>query len=196
MKFNVSIFAGGVLKGNKQITTPCVIGRSKEADLTITHPVMSRKHCELFEEAGNLYLRDNSSLNGTIYKGTYIENPTPLQLGDEFTVGELTFKISPLTAPLSEEQRALADRPTVAISLDSIDSINNNEAEPEAKETSDMVTILEENPKKTAPTPANESTNESVNDSTNGSANDSTNESAAPKKNPKKISPKDVRIVT
>ncbi|MDR1142020.1 MAG: FHA domain-containing protein [Planctomycetaceae bacterium] len=177
MKINVSIFAGGVLKGSKQVTTPCIVGRSKEADLPIAHPAMSRKHCELFEKAGNLYLRDNSSLNGTIYKGGYIESPTQLTTEDEFSVGELTFKITLLTSSSSEEQQETTDVATVATSTDSANNavnnlVNNKDTLETNESSSNVVTILEspQNPQ----TPANED--------------------PPPKKSSKKISPKDVRI--
>ncbi|MDR2117140.1 MAG: FHA domain-containing protein [Planctomycetaceae bacterium] len=172
MKVNVSIFSGGVLKGSKQVTTPCIIGRSKEADLPVAHPAMSRKHCELFEKVGNLYLRDNSSLNGTIYKGGYIESPTRLNTGDEFMVGELTFKIALLASPTAEE---LPETATAAIStgLTKNDTIRETDDE----SVSNTVTILEPPPNHQPST-------------------DATNENALPQKSSNKIAPKDVRIVT
>jgi len=44
---------------------PTVIGRSRAAGLTIAHPMVSRQHCELFEEDGLLIVRDLGSTNGT-----------------------------------------------------------------------------------------------------------------------------------
>lgn len=115
MDLNVSIYIGGVLKGNKTVSTPCLIGRSKEARLTVAHPAMSRKHCELYEDGGKLFLRDNSSLNGTLYKGDYVETPVELPLDSEFTVGELTFRVSPAEKIDVEERQEIADRPTAVI---------------------------------------------------------------------------------
>ncbi|MDR2756916.1 MAG: FHA domain-containing protein [Planctomycetaceae bacterium] len=171
MKVNVSIFSGGVLKGSKQVTTPCVLGRSKEADLPVSHPAMSRKHCELFEKEGNLYLRDNSSLNGTIYKGAYIENPIQLTTSDEFMVGELTFKIL-LASSTAEEPQEITDTATVALPTNSIQ--NNDIQETNKESEAELVTILEppQNPKIPS------------------------NENVPPQKSSNKISPKNVRIVT
>ncbi|MDR0869555.1 MAG: FHA domain-containing protein [Planctomycetaceae bacterium] len=112
MDINISIYAEGELRGSKQISTPCTIGRSKEATLSIGHKVMSRKHCELYELAGKLFLRDCGSLNGTLWKGKYIEDPVALAAGDEFVIGELVFRISLPTGPLTEAQKAIAERPT------------------------------------------------------------------------------------
>jgi pSer/pThr/pTyr-binding forkhead associated (FHA) protein len=173
MKVNVSIFSGGVLKGNQQVTTPCIIGRSKEADLPVAHPAMSRKHCELLEKDGNLYLRDNSSLNGTIYKGGYIENPTQLSTNDEFMVGELTFKVVLLaSSATTEEQPDIPDVATVAIPTGP--AKNKDIRETAEGSVDNLVTVLE--PQQNPKTPANEN--------------------APPKKSSNKISPKDVRVVT
>jgi pSer/pThr/pTyr-binding forkhead associated (FHA) protein len=116
MKFSISIFVRNVLRGKKLVSTPCTIGRSKEADLIVAHPIMSRKHCELFENAGVLYLRDSNSLNGIIFKEEYIEKPIPIQIGDEFSVGELTFRISSLE--VSPEEQPITDRPTVPMKIE------------------------------------------------------------------------------
>jgi pSer/pThr/pTyr-binding forkhead associated (FHA) protein len=144
MKLEISISVGGVLKGSKQVTTPCMIGRSKEANLPVAHPIMSRKHCELFEKDGNLYLRDNSSLNGTIYKGGYVEGSTFLTTGDEFMVGELTFKITILKSSLSGEQEEPVNKLPVAIPLEPTNNATTlNSSGSNSNSDSNRVTILE-----------------------------------------------------
>ncbi|MDR0610742.1 MAG: FHA domain-containing protein [Planctomycetaceae bacterium] len=142
MKLDISISVGGVPKGSKQVTTPCMIGRSKEANLSVAHPVMSRKHCELFEKEGTLYLRDNSSLNGTIYKGGYIEGTTSLSNGDKFMVGELTFKITILESSLTKEQQEIVESPTFAIPPESTKKPTLLD-QPNSNSDSNIVTILE-----------------------------------------------------
>jgi len=74
-----------------QLKLPTVIGRSKRVDLTVAHPMISRKHCELFENDGLLMIRDLGSLNGTIVAGRKIEE-APLPPEAEFTVGPVTFR--------------------------------------------------------------------------------------------------------
>jgi len=93
MQIKISIRIGGEQKGSKIVETPCIIGRSKGAGLTIPHPSVSRQHCEIYEEDGQLFLRDNGSLNGTLLKGDFVEEPVPLQSGDEFVIGELQLHI-------------------------------------------------------------------------------------------------------
>jgi len=137
MELTISILVGGVLKGCKTVVTPCLIGRSKEAGLTLPHPAMSRKHCELFEDGGKLFLRDNGSLNGTLFHGSYLDGPVSLAFGDEFTVGELTFRVTAPENVTNEERQAFAERPTAAIRLD-----DELELAPEADQPG-MATVLD-----------------------------------------------------
>jgi hypothetical protein len=71
---------------------PTVIGRSPEADLTVGHATISRRHAELFETAGTLMIRDLGSLNGTMVDGQRIKE-APLLPGAKFTIGPLTFQV-------------------------------------------------------------------------------------------------------
>ena len=68
-----------------------MLGRSREADVTVAHPLISRRHCELSEAAGLLMLRDLVSLNGTV--GGRRISSAPLLPGAEFTIGPLSFRI-------------------------------------------------------------------------------------------------------
>lgn len=178
MEINVSIFISGSLRGSKVVKTPCLIGRSKDAELTVAHPAMSRKHCELYEEGGKIFLRDNSSLNGTLFKGEYVEDPIELKFGEEFVVGELLFKISEPASPLTDEQKELANRPTAAFA---IDSETAEQAEP------GMATILEQ-PGKTP----NDAPDKPKDVAAEKPAEKTVEEKS--KKGKPKISPKDVQI--
>lgn len=72
---------------------PAVIGRSRTTDVTLGHPLVSRRHCELFEVDGLLMLRDLGSLNGTFVGETRLsDQPTPLNPGTQFIVGQFTFR--------------------------------------------------------------------------------------------------------
>lgn len=75
------------------LQTPAVIGRSRSTDVTLSHPLVSRRHCEMSEADGLLMLRDLGSLNGTFVGETRLsETPIPIQPGDQFTVGPVTFR--------------------------------------------------------------------------------------------------------
>ena len=107
MKLTVSFFINGHLRDTKQVTTPCIIGRCSQADWVLTHPMLSRNHCRIFDKDGELYLSDEGSLNGTRFKGKLVKETVRLQFGDEFTVGgDLKFCVS---APLEDEQEQVTE---------------------------------------------------------------------------------------
>ena len=88
----LSIFLNGELKGVKIVQLPCVIGRSKESSVVISHPLVSRKHCLLCLENGNLKLNDLGSLNGVSFQGRQIIE-TPLEDHDLFYIGNISFMV-------------------------------------------------------------------------------------------------------
>jgi pSer/pThr/pTyr-binding forkhead associated (FHA) protein len=71
---------------------PMTIGRGKEADLTLAHPMVSRLHCELYEVEGTLCIRDMGSLNGS-FVGDVRVTEAALESGDLLTIGAATFKL-------------------------------------------------------------------------------------------------------
>ena len=93
MQAKLVIVGGKANKRDVLLKLPTIIGRSREADLTVAHPMVSRKHCELYEVDGLLTVRDLGSLNGTIVGGERITGPAPLPPDAEFTVGPLTFRV-------------------------------------------------------------------------------------------------------
>jgi pSer/pThr/pTyr-binding forkhead associated (FHA) protein len=75
------------------IELPAIIGRSRNTAVTVGHPLVSRQHCEVFEADGLLMLRDLGSLNGTfVGQSRLADQPMPIQPGEEFTVGPVTFR--------------------------------------------------------------------------------------------------------
>lgn len=70
---------------------PIRMGRGRENDLVLSHALVSRVHCELFERDGELYVRDLGSTNGT-FVGSHRIQESPLRPGDLLTVGILTFR--------------------------------------------------------------------------------------------------------
>lgn len=92
MEAKLIIVGGKANKGHVSLKLPTVVGRSRDADLTIAHPMVSRRHCELFEENGLLMVRDLGSLNGTIVRKERITKAVPIRPQEEFTVGPLTFQ--------------------------------------------------------------------------------------------------------
>jgi pSer/pThr/pTyr-binding forkhead associated (FHA) protein len=92
MDAKLIVVAGKASKGSVSLKLPTVIGRSKQAALTVAHPMVSRRHAELFEANDLLMIRDLGSLNGTRIDGQRIKE-APLPPDAEFTVGPLTFQV-------------------------------------------------------------------------------------------------------
>ena len=91
MQAKLIVVRGKASKREIDLKLPTTVGRSKATDLTVAHPMISRRHCELFEMDGLLMIRDLGSLNGTIVGGERIEQ-TALAPDDEFSIGPLTFR--------------------------------------------------------------------------------------------------------
>jgi Protein of unknown function (DUF3662)/FHA domain len=78
-----------VLSGNR-----VVIGRSREADVVIQDPNVSRRHAELRREDGAWQIVDLGSTNGIKVNGRRVTN-AQLRPGDQVTIGvtDLTFEL-------------------------------------------------------------------------------------------------------
>ena len=91
MKLKLIVVSGKANKGAVTLKPPIIIGRSRQAELTVAHPMISRRHCEIFEVDGLLMIRDLGSLNGTVVEGQRVDE-SPLSPGNEFSLGPLTFR--------------------------------------------------------------------------------------------------------
>lgn len=92
MNAKLLVVTGKTTKREVELQLPAVLGRSREADVTVAHPLISRRHCEISENDGLLMLRDLASLNGTMIGGRRVEL-VPLLPDAEFTIGPLTFRV-------------------------------------------------------------------------------------------------------
>jgi pSer/pThr/pTyr-binding forkhead associated (FHA) protein len=92
MRATLIVVGGKANKGQVSLELPIVIGRSRSADLTVAHPMISRRHCEIYDSSGLVMVRDLDSLNGTLVAGRKISEAA-LRPDDEFTVGPLTFRV-------------------------------------------------------------------------------------------------------
>jgi predicted component of type VI protein secretion system len=92
MKAKLIVVGGDAKAAEVKLKLPTVIGRGREANLTLPHPLVSRKHCEIFEDKGKLCVRDLGSLNGTYVNNERITDATSLPSGDLLTVGAVTFR--------------------------------------------------------------------------------------------------------
>lgn len=91
-----------------------LIGRTNSCDLRIPVPDVSRKHCELVFEDGELVLRDLESSNGTFCNKNRIQE-IELEPGDNVTVGPVNFVVQ-----IDGEPGEVAAMPTVPGVVESV----------------------------------------------------------------------------
>jgi pSer/pThr/pTyr-binding forkhead associated (FHA) protein len=78
--------------GEFALRLPTVIGRSRTADLPLANPLVSRRHCEIFEADGQLMVRDLGSLNGTFIGKTRVTDEAAVAPGSLLTIGAIIFR--------------------------------------------------------------------------------------------------------
>ncbi|HEX8201294.1 MAG TPA: FHA domain-containing protein [Isosphaeraceae bacterium] len=80
----------GPVKLGPGVTT---VGRQEDCQLRINSSQVSRKHCQFFEQKGQLLVKDLGSSNGTFVNGKKIQGQKVLRPGDELTVGQVRFRV-------------------------------------------------------------------------------------------------------
>ncbi len=100
--------------GSRELTLPAkplVIGKAPECDIVIPDGAISRRHAEIENRNGKVFLKDLKSLNGTKINDRKIgERETELKDGDTISVGrtKLVFSLSPLveveSQPTAEDE--------------------------------------------------------------------------------------------
>jgi len=90
----LAIYFNDKLQTVRKLAVPFVVGRSHDADLTIPHPMVSRRHCRIFEENGTFRLQDLGSLNGTCIGQERVKD-CELRDGTEFQIGSIRFVFNP-----------------------------------------------------------------------------------------------------
>jgi pSer/pThr/pTyr-binding forkhead associated (FHA) protein len=63
------------------------LGRSRQCDVVIDDPNVSRHHAEVRPRSGTWVLIDLGSTNGSILNGKRIEQPEVIHPGDEIEIG-------------------------------------------------------------------------------------------------------------
>jgi predicted component of type VI protein secretion system len=88
----LTVVGGAAKAAEINLKLPTTIGRGRDATLTLPHPLVSRKHCEIFERDGKLYVRDLKSLNGTFIDSERIDGIAELSPEQLLTIGTVTFR--------------------------------------------------------------------------------------------------------
>lgn len=87
------VVGGDAKKKEIQLRLPTVIGRGREGvTLTLPHKLVSRRHTEIFEREGQLFVKDLGSLNGTFVNNQRIEAEQHLKPNELLTLGNVTFR--------------------------------------------------------------------------------------------------------
>jgi hypothetical protein len=75
--------------------TGATIGRSRQCDVVVDDPNISRQHAEVRPRGGAWVLTDLGSTNGTLLGGRRIEHPEVIQPGDRIEIGTsvITFEL-------------------------------------------------------------------------------------------------------
>ena len=86
-----------VAEGKRLVVPPtgAVIGRSREADIVLEDPNVSRRHAAVRPSGGSWTIEDLGSTNGVSVNGVPIERPRVLAAGDRIELGtaELRFEL-------------------------------------------------------------------------------------------------------
>lgn len=129
MEAKLIVVRGKANKGEVALSLPSTIGRSRDCDLTVAHPMVSRNHCEIFESDGKLMVRDLGSLNGTFVDGERVtEAEIPPKA--EITVGPLTFRAE-YQAPGAEDELPMFEDAADVAEVDFQDTAEVDESEDE-----------------------------------------------------------------
>lgn len=86
------VVGGDAQQAEVQLRLPLVIGRGRDVGLTVSHALVSRRHCEIIERNGRLVVRDLGSLNGTFVNNQRIEDEQTLEPEQLLTLGNITFR--------------------------------------------------------------------------------------------------------
>ena len=93
MNVDLLVYKDGQPLITVSVTLPVIIGRGTDATFTIKHPLLSRKHCEVFEENGAVQVRDLASLNGTFVNGSRVESTLAVDSGSQLKLGAVVMEV-------------------------------------------------------------------------------------------------------
>jgi Protein of unknown function (DUF3662)/FHA domain len=86
-----------LLDGKRLVVGPtgATLGRSRQCDVVLNDPNVSRQHAEIRPRGGSWVLKDLGSTNGSCLNGRRIDGPEVLKRGDEIELGTsaLTFEL-------------------------------------------------------------------------------------------------------
>ena len=84
--------SGGKKPRTYDVDLPVVIGRGQQASFRIPHGQISRRHCELLESKGSVFIRDLGSTNGTMVNGNKVST-SEVKQGDKIQLGKVQIMV-------------------------------------------------------------------------------------------------------
>lgn len=93
MNVDFTVFKEGQALKTINVALPVVIGRGTDSTLTIKHPLLSRRHCEVYDENGQVMVKDLASLNGTFVNESRVETSLPLSSGAKLKLGSVEMQV-------------------------------------------------------------------------------------------------------
>lgn len=90
----------------------CLIGRQATSDLSIPLSSVSREHCEIIGQEGEVFLKDLGSRNGTFRNEERVEGMVKLEPGDRVAIGPIVFTVQIEGEP-AEVEPPLMEAPTL-----------------------------------------------------------------------------------
>jgi hypothetical protein len=120
MNVDLLVYKDGQPLKTVSVTLPVIIGRGKDATFTIKHPLLSRKHCEVFEENGVVQVRDLASLNGTFVNSSRVESTSAVDSGSQLKLGSVVMEVQYNGAV--SESAITSDHEAEAFDLGTIDT--------------------------------------------------------------------------
>lgn len=143
------VVGGDAIAAEIKLRLPTVIGRGREASLTLPHPLVSRLHCEITAQNGQLVVNDLGSLNGTFVNNRQITEPTELPSGDLLTIGTVTFRAVYESEGIPQPQ-GIVETPQISVSEEESDVIFKADVLDEGHDT-DESNVLDEDLRSTKP---------------------------------------------
>lgn len=93
------------------------IGRSGQCDVTVSDPTVSRRHCEIYVQNGDIHLRDLGSSNLTLVNGQPVKT-TRLQPGNRIIIGTAHFVLEEGDNGAEVEVAEIADSARRSLAVD------------------------------------------------------------------------------
>src|SRR5262249_38372453 len=84
------------------------IGRAEDSTLVITDDYASARHARLVPRAGQWYIEDLGSTNGTYLDRAKVSAPTPVPLGVPIRIGRTSLELRPCPSPFATRLAATA----------------------------------------------------------------------------------------